>query len=383
MTNMDEYTNIDVRRTCKSFLDDSSQQKQLARINRHPAFFQPQHSFSAPQLYPEFLKLFAPHFSPYHYNSAQMDLERLFNKPVSQEQQQQPTAKQHPPQGALAPSRPALVPFQQVPIAQRMPSNQLPPKKAIQRHPILNVKVVNKVELPPLEPLPPIEDSFMEEVKRIETTQGQYKMFFGRMMDMMDTLCRRYDGLEEEPEPMADSDDEETEEPPPPPSKRQRPIDRSATNSPDCDMSDEEEEEEEDLSKYPERIELPDGSYTYVLGPNGTTITSKEFGQVAWTDAPVATRGLLNVVFTSDDLATHTLTGKPSPAFYGRERPPKKMLDPDRVEDIIVSVMNRTGGKERHIRGTITTKCADTAKKYKRRAKKLAESEAINQGQGQ
>jgi len=76
------------------------------------------------------------------------------------------------------------------------------------------------------------------------------------------------------------------------------------------------------------------------------------------------------VVFSSDELATHTLTGKPSPAFYGRERPPKLQLDQRKVDDIVVCVRNRTGGKERVIRATITTKCADTAKKYKRRAKK-------------
>lgn len=38
-------------------------------------------------------------------------------------------------------------------------------------------------------------------------------------------------------------------------------------------------------------------------------------------------------------LATHSLTGKQSPAFSNK--PPKKCLDPKMVEDIIITVADR------------------------------------------
>ncbi|KAH8377468.1 hypothetical protein KR093_005621, partial [Drosophila rubida] len=286
-------------------------------------------------------------------HQAQMDIERYINLEVSK--QQQLMAKPHCI-APVAPTRPVLAPLQ-LPFGSRI---QLPPKKAMQRCPILNVQIDK-----PVEPLPAVKEAFKAEVKRVEKTQSHYTMLFGRLSSLLESLNLRYNGVDEEPEPQPEA---ENDEPLPPPAKRLRPMEHSPDDDPE-------------MAAYPKRIELPDGGYNYVLGPNGTVITSKEFGQVFWTNAPVATRCLLTVCFTSDELATHTLTGKPSPAFYGRERPPKKMLDPSRVEDIIVSVRNRTAGKERHIRATITTKCADTAKKYKRRAKKAAENEAINLGE--
>ncbi|KAH8293184.1 hypothetical protein KR044_010121 [Drosophila immigrans] len=351
-------TNSVERGICQTVADETLPQQQLhLNPNPNPQPYS-QTNFIYPSHYPEYLQqLAAANFSPYYYHLAQMDIERYINFEVSK-QQQLIAKQQQPPPLPPPPPRPALVPIQ-LPIAPRI---QLPPKKAM-RHPILNVKVDKKVE-----PLPGVKEAFKADVKHVEQTQAHYTMLFDRLSSMLETLSRRFAGVEEEPEP----EDEETEEPPPPPAKRQRPSDRSGSSSPDCDPL---------LGAYPKRIDLADGSFNYVLGPNGTVITAKEFGQVFWTNAPIATRCLLAACFTGDELATHTLTGKPSPAFYGRERPPKKMLDPQRVADIVVSVRNRTGGKERHIRSTITTKCADTAKKYKRRAKKAAEIEAINLGE--
>lgn len=230
------------------------------------------------------------------------------------------------------------------------------------------------------EALPPVEDSVKQTVAKIQKSQHHYTQLFGRLTSMLQTLNRRYEGTEAEPEPeeVEDEDEEEgtmvidLDDTPPPPAKRPRQMSSSSSESHPSLTT--EADNHAKLSHYPQRVEQEDGNSCYVLGPNGTTITAQEYGQVFWTNAPVATRCLLGAVFTSDELATHTLTGKPSPAFYGRERPAKKMLDQGRVDDIIVSVRNRTGGKERHIRATITTKCADTAKKYKRRAKKAQQN---------
>lgn len=259
----------------------------------------------------------------------------------------------------------------------QLPVNRqlLIPKKEPQERRIINVQVVSmsaansRARKPDIDPLPPVEASFKERVAKINKSQHHYTQLFDRLTSMLQTLNRRYDGNEPEPEPKVEFD-----EAPPPPKKRAR-HDISSSSS----ESHQETEHTTVTSHYPQRVQLADGSSEYVLGPNGTRINAKAYGQICWTSAPVATRCLLAAVFSNDDLATHTLTGKPSPAFYGRERPAKKMLDQNRVDDIVVSVRNRTGCKERHIRATITTKCADTAKKYKRRAKKALKDNVIDE----
>lgn len=129
-----------------------------------------------------------------------------------------------------------------------------------------------------------------------------------------------------------------------------------------------------EISEYPKR----EGNIVKI-GPNGTEISAKAFyDDISWTTAAVATRALLAIIFSPDILATHTLTGKPSPAFYGRERPSKMQLDPLKTADIIHCVRVKCGGLEREVRSAITTKCADTAKKYKRRfLKKIAKNDLI------
>ncbi|XP_011293531.2 protein insensitive-like [Musca domestica] len=108
-----------------------------------------------------------------------------------------------------------------------------------------------------------------------------------------------------------------------------------------------------------------------ILGPNGTAVDSRSYSSIIWSSSASATRQLLSFVFTADILATHTLTGKPSPAFYGRERPAKMQLDPIKAADIIHCVKSKFNCSEREIRAAITTKCSDTSKKYKRRSQKL------------
>ncbi|XP_075152176.1 early boundary activity 2 [Haematobia irritans] len=113
---------------------------------------------------------------------------------------------------------------------------------------------------------------------------------------------------------------------------------------------------------------------TIILGPNGTTIGVQPYESIIWSSSASATRQLLGFIFSSDVLATHTLTGKPSPAFHGRERPAKMQLDPLKLADIIHCVKSRFHCTEREIRAAITTKCSDTSKKYKRRCLKQNDS---------
>ncbi|TDG46053.1 hypothetical protein AWZ03_007502 [Drosophila navojoa] len=325
--------------------------------------------------YQQFLSQFAPNLVPYYYTllspapvnfnyqqsvAPAMDIEKYINYELSKQQSlmRKQTVRPHP-LGVL-----------------RLPTIQplIVPKKEPQERRVINVQMVSmsaprsRETKNDVEPLPPVEPSFKEDVAKISKSQHHYTQLFDRLTSVLQTLNRRYDGNEPEPRPEVEHD-----EAPPPPMKRARHMSSSSSES------HQDSENVTALSHYPQRVVLPNGSTEYVLGPNGTRIDAKAYGQVFWTSAPVATRCLLGAVFSNDELATHTLTGKPSPAFYGRERPAKKMLDQNRVDDIVVSVRNRTGCKERHIRATITTKCADTAKKYKRRAKKALKDNVIDE----
>ncbi|GLV35053.1 insensitive [Carabus blaptoides fortunei] len=83
-----------------------------------------------------------------------------------------------------------------------------------------------------------------------------------------------------------------------------------------------------------------------------------------------ATRKLLMTVFSRQILATHSLTGKPSPAFIACDMPAKMKLDPVKVSDIVEIVSARCGVSESMVRGAITTKCADENKMFKKRLEK-------------
>lgn len=138
------------------------------------------------------------------------------------------------------------------------------------------------------------------------------------------------------------------------------------------EFSAEDEQMPENHQNYPQQI-----GDIIVLGPNGTQVDMRSYSSIIWSSAASATRQLLGFVFSSDVLATHTLTGKPSPAFYGRERPAKMQLDPIKAADIIHCVRSKFKCTEREIRAAITTKCSDTSKKYKRRHQKQMESSNI------
>nr|XP_014086111.1 probable family 17 glucosidase SCW11 isoform X2 [Bactrocera oleae] len=113
---------------------------------------------------------------------------------------------------------------------------------------------------------------------------------------------------------------------------------------------------------------IDNGVYT-VIGPNGTKVPTRKFQTISFEAPSTATRILLCLVFSEEILAKNTLSGKPSPAFVGRERPPKGQLNPDKVSDIIHCVKLHTPFTEKSIRSIITTKCADSTKKLRRLSK--------------
>ncbi|XP_017152430.2 early boundary activity protein 2 [Drosophila miranda] len=344
-------------------------------VEPHPlaaVHFQPQTSFRLPTVqyshpYHQYLSQFAPTFVPYYQRLLtrpivkleEMDIENYINcevaaqrttlmrkaalRPLGQHQPMVEPRKGH----TQAPQKTLSKQTKVIPQASRRIVNAKLMAMTTASGSIRNMQTA-------MEPLPPVEDSFRQQVAKVQKSQHHYEQLFGRLTTMLQTLNQRYD--------------KECEDVPAPPSKRPRRLSTSSAESHLQDATS--DHERESLVQYPQRVKGNDGSYVYVLGPNGTQISAHQYGEVFWTSAPVATRSLLGVVFSSDELATHTLTGKPSPAFYGRERPPKLQLDQQKVDDIVECVVNRTGGKERIIRATITTKCADTAKKYKRRANK-------------
>ncbi|XP_039957712.1 uncharacterized protein LOC120772898 isoform X2 [Bactrocera tryoni] len=112
-----------------------------------------------------------------------------------------------------------------------------------------------------------------------------------------------------------------------------------------------------------------DCEYT-VIGPNGTTVSTRVFQDISFKEPTVATRSLLCLVFTEEVLARNTLSGKPSPAFKGRERPLKGQLDPDKVSDVIHCIASRTDFTEKNVRTVITAKCSDSTKKIKKLKRK-------------
>lgn len=127
-------------------------------------------------------------------------------------------------------------------------------------------------------------------------------------------------------------------------------------------------DKKQDTKEYPMSVdELPN---MLIIGPNGTTIKQKDYKELQWKAAPGATRWLCDLIFGDDVLATHSLTGNQSPAFRGRERPLKKPLDPLKTADITHLICSKFNVSQQLVRSTITTKCADAAKKLKRLSSK-------------
>ncbi|XP_068141540.1 protein insensitive [Drosophila tropicalis] len=101
------------------------------------------------------------------------------------------------------------------------------------------------------------------------------------------------------------------------------------------------------------------------IGPNNTLVPASIFENINWSASSLATRKLLVTIFDRETLATHSMTGKPSPAFKDQHKPLKQMLDPLKIADIIFAVTHKCSASEKEVRNAITTKCADENKMMK------------------
>ncbi|XP_047992020.1 early boundary activity protein 1-like [Leguminivora glycinivorella] len=114
-------------------------------------------------------------------------------------------------------------------------------------------------------------------------------------------------------------------------------------------------------------IKTPKGNEPVPIGEGYATVPARVLKQIDWRSYTSATRKLLTSVFTRRELATHSLTGKSSPAFPGK--PAKKRLNPELVNDIVQTVVEKSKVNASLVRTSITTKCADESKMYRNRQK--------------
>ncbi|KAJ8273301.1 hypothetical protein GJAV_G00100000 [Gymnothorax javanicus] len=101
-----------------------------------------------------------------------------------------------------------------------------------------------------------------------------------------------------------------------------------------------------------------------MIGPN-TTITLDQYAKIRWGDSKKATRECCIAVFGRQVLASHSVTGKSSNAFKGKEAKPP--LDPVKLSDIIGYINAKTGLTKQEIKKIIAQKCADEEKLAKRK----------------
>jgi len=90
------------------------------------------------------------------------------------------------------------------------------------------------------------------------------------------------------------------------------------------------------------------------IGPNNTCVPASVFENINWSVSSLATRKLLVSIFDRETLATHSMTGKPSPAFKDQDKPLKRMLDPQKIQDIIFAVTHKCNASEKEVRNAIT-----------------------------
>ncbi|XP_049875770.1 protein insensitive-like isoform X6 [Pectinophora gossypiella] len=104
------------------------------------------------------------------------------------------------------------------------------------------------------------------------------------------------------------------------------------------------------------------------IGNGNALVSSQLLNNLNWGSYKTATRKLLAAVFSRRVLATHSLTGKRSPAFPNK--PAKKKLNAALINDIVSTVVERCKTCESLVRTCITTKCADESKMLRNRIQK-------------
>lgn len=112
---------------------------------------------------------------------------------------------------------------------------------------------------------------------------------------------------------------------------------------------------------------VEDGIEFVEIGANGTKVLKKFLMELNWRNTGAAiTRKLLSRIFHHNTLATHTLTGKPSPAFLDMNKPEKGQLNQLIVNDLVEFMMFTKNMKAKDVKTSISTKCADECKKFRR-----------------
>ncbi|XP_050348076.1 uncharacterized protein LOC126771941 [Nymphalis io] len=112
------------------------------------------------------------------------------------------------------------------------------------------------------------------------------------------------------------------------------------------------------------------------IGNGNVTVPARLMAEIDWTCHTSATRQLLQAVFSRRILATHSITGKKSPAFANKR--PKNQLDPKLVDDIVNTVAKRCNVPKSIVRKSIMTKCTDEAKLYRNRQRYRKKREQQN-----
>ncbi|KAJ8712420.1 hypothetical protein PYW07_005262 [Mythimna separata] len=103
------------------------------------------------------------------------------------------------------------------------------------------------------------------------------------------------------------------------------------------------------------------------IGKGHAKVPARLLNEIDWNSHTMATRQLLHAIFPRSVLATHSLTGRQSPAFPNQ--PAKKILNPQLVEDIVNTVSTKCRVSKTLVRNSITSKCTDEAKLYHNRQK--------------
>ncbi|CAF4741820.1 unnamed protein product [Pieris macdunnoughi] len=92
----------------------------------------------------------------------------------------------------------------------------------------------------------------------------------------------------------------------------------------------------------------PSGNNVIRIGDGNANVPVEIYTSIKWDSYTMATRNLLSAVFPRHILATHSLSGKRSPAFPGKAA--KEKLDPKLVHDIVKTVVEKCGVPENIVR---------------------------------
>ncbi|XP_049875897.1 protein insensitive-like [Pectinophora gossypiella] len=93
------------------------------------------------------------------------------------------------------------------------------------------------------------------------------------------------------------------------------------------------------------------------IGDGNAKVPSSLLNRLNWSSYTNVTRKLLTAVFSRNVLATHSLTGRPSPAFP--DKPAKKKLNSAIVNDIVQTVVQRCNVAENLVSNSDDTELAE------------------------